>query len=439
MAIKFKVNEKDARGNPLTKPEGPLATSQDFNKAFSVQLGVKPSRYVKEGHSKPPPTIEASGVNTPNICDGWTPNGLLGAVDAAFNRHYPLALSPDDIWLTIAQGFARHVDANAEALRSRFVQHEGKKELLVVRDSFVKGSAANDWQGVFGEFSDQIGEHIGKQRDLVVSAFSTTGPVERAASEVVLMDAMRNYFEYRVSTMCGIPEVTLLGTQADWKSVQQRAEVLAEYDLGWWTKPLSGILQYFVRAFDGPLSQEDQKFWQSIYHQGGGSGGPFVTGWIQFFFPYVEDWKSPGKYTCQNSTVLKWGERPASELRHRDTGFDSHHGPTVDSVPPSLSKVDFKWSYYEQEFPMEFVAGLLGYSQDPETLVIRPSIGWAVRDRPEVYIPPEEETVDRSFACHKCKKQLSAKPRKMGGEVEVTCPDCGQLHYCSAKEVSVDG
>lgn len=429
MTISFKVNDTDARGRPLSKPERAVPTTQEFLRAFGVQLRGQLSPYRENAGARkneaPVSTVEACGVNAPNVCDGWRPNGLLAAVDSAFNNHYPLTLGPDDIWLAIAQGFALHVNANAEALRGRFVQHEGKKELLVVRDSFVKGSPDNDWQGVFGEFSDQIAEHIGKQRDLVVASFSTTGLVERAASEVVLMDAMKNYFEYRVSTCCGIPEITLLGTKQDWENIRQRAAVLAEYDLGWWVDPLVGILDQFIAAASG---KADRKFWQSIYHESGGSGGPFVTGWIQVFFPYVENWRTPGSYTLRNENIVK---------RASESPPFAGHGPTPDAVPPGLSKVDFKWSYYAEEFPMEFIAGFIGFTQDPTTFAVRPAIGWAVRDRPVVEAEKVPETVDRSFVCHKCQNQLSAKPPKEEGEVEVVCPKCGQKHFCSAKEVAV--
>lgn len=51
------------------------------------------------------------------------PHALIEAVHTAFAEHYPLVLPPDDVWLCLAQGFAQHVEANAEALRSRFVRH----------------------------------------------------------------------------------------------------------------------------------------------------------------------------------------------------------------------------------------------------------------------------------------------------------------------------
>ena len=66
-------------------------------------------------------------------------NGFIGACEIAWIEHYPLILSPSHIWLAITQGVALHVFHNAQALRKKYVMHEGKKELVVVRDSFVKG------------------------------------------------------------------------------------------------------------------------------------------------------------------------------------------------------------------------------------------------------------------------------------------------------------
>ena len=56
-------------------------------------------------------------------------NRFLATVHAAYSEYYPLVLTPDVIWMCIAQGFAKHVNCNAEKLRHLFVQHKDKKEL----------------------------------------------------------------------------------------------------------------------------------------------------------------------------------------------------------------------------------------------------------------------------------------------------------------------
>jgi hypothetical protein len=102
--------------------------------------------------------------------------------------------------MCIAQGFALHVNENAERLRGKLVRHEGQVTIAVQREDFVRGSSANAWPEVFGAFSDAIAKHLGRQRDLMVCDFATTGPRERGV-EIVLNDAVQRYFRYEVHTL----------------------------------------------------------------------------------------------------------------------------------------------------------------------------------------------------------------------------------------------
>ena len=52
-------------------------------------------------------------------------NGFISAVTNAFAHHYPLSLGPQHIWLCILQATAKHVELNAEAVRSKWVTHQG--------------------------------------------------------------------------------------------------------------------------------------------------------------------------------------------------------------------------------------------------------------------------------------------------------------------------
>jgi len=74
-----------------------------------------------------------------------TSHGLASAIFHAYNNHQHLRLTPDDIWLTIAQGVSQHINYNAEKFRYSFVNHEGKKEIginaqviLYFRNSVLK-------------------------------------------------------------------------------------------------------------------------------------------------------------------------------------------------------------------------------------------------------------------------------------------------------------
>lgn len=352
----FRVSDVAPATSPL--PAITLAES------FAARLGALERAARPEAGGAPGPALEASGANQerlvrPAQLEAAT-HPVIEAVHTAFAAHYPLALSPDDVWLCLAQGLALHVEANAEALRARFVRHAGKLTLQLRRDGFIKGSPDNDWQGCFAEWSDAIAAHIGKQRDLVVASFSTTGPIERAASELVLMSAMKGYFSFELLTLCGIPAITLLGTVEDWRAIRRRAEVFAELGLGEWVAALRPVLDQFVAAAAGDI---ELGFWRSIYKQNGGSGGPYVTGWINVLFPYLDT----GSF---NDSALTWRDEMDARFR----------GTTLSAFPRGLSAAPLSWHYLGTQLSMTLYGGFVGIAQEPATGAVRPAIGWAVQE-----------------------------------------------------------
>ena len=157
--------------------------------------------------------VEAMSAEPKGAVEFFTKQNLFAkSVTAAFYGHHPLILSPDVIWLTIAQGLANHIDQNAKKLRSKFVAHDGKKELVISRPGFVKGSAKNDWLNVFPEFSDKIRQNTAEGiTDMVECDFSTTGLCERTCSHITLMDTVQHYFTLTMMCGCGFPEIRLTG------------------------------------------------------------------------------------------------------------------------------------------------------------------------------------------------------------------------------------
>lgn len=360
-----------APSNPLA-----LALRPDYAcPSMSVTFKVDPVR-IPDYRARSTSILEAWKARTKTTPESYsehvlvesTFHPLIGAVRDAWNLHFPLILSPDVIWLTIAQGFAHHVNENAETLRHRFVAHEGQAEITVVRGlDFQKGRKENDWPSVFSDFSAQLKTHLGKNHDLIVSSFSTTGPVERAASEIVLMDAVKAYFSYTFMTLCGFPLITLTGTQDDWGDILARTLTLSEFGLGWWTASLIPVLKQFIRVFK---NEPDVEFWGGLYSEGGGSGGPFVSGWINTFFPYLNDGKN--LVLDKVHDLDDWKK------------LGNRFGPTPDDYPSGLSVAPFTWvdGNLGVSHEMDFVGGLIGYTQEKDG-TLEPKAGWCVRNRPE--------------------------------------------------------
>jgi hypothetical protein len=327
--------------------------------------------------------VEACDSYTASVVEQPGFHSLVAAADIAYQGHFPLVLTPDVIWLTIAQGFAHHVANNVEELRARIVPHEGKAALVVRRDDFLRGSPENPWPEVWPAFCDQIREHIGAEaHGLVVCDFSTTGPTERAASAVVLMDAVQSYFEYNFTTLCGIPAVTLEGTVADWEKVRERVGRLGQYDLCWWTEEVEPILDEFVKAAKGSPTPT---FWQRLYKEYDASGGPYVSGWLVRLLPYLKHrdfvCQVPDDYRTGRFTPWRTDLRNGLLERPLDRG-DRMSGLKHDQLPASVSAVPFAWHYHGATFDYQFLAGVLAVTQDSATRAIRPRIGWAVRPTP---------------------------------------------------------
>lgn len=337
MSITFSVNDN------IKVAEKPLPILNDTKRLWEESAGRNVEAY-----------SDSQLVSAPSL---MVKNGFLSTVHQAYNDHRPLALSPDHFWLTIAQGLAKHINLNAEKLRHKFVDFEGKKQIIVERNGFKKGSPNNDWEDCFDEFSEKIQSYIGKKRDLIVSDFSTTGHIEKAASEVVLMDAVQSYFSYMVKTLCGFPSITLEGEVEDWEKLLDKVYYMSELGLTWWTDYLIPVID---KVLDSTKGNVDKDFWNSFLKVGGGSGGPYISGWINVLFPYLKD-------NRVNNYISKWA---------KNSGMGS--GPTPEVFPCGLSSVPFVWNYFGNMINMRFVAGVIGASQD--NLTLRPQTGWAVKE-----------------------------------------------------------
>jgi hypothetical protein len=315
---------------------------------------------------------------------------LLQAVHVAFAEHRPLSLSPDHIWLIIAQGFAIHVDQHAEELRSRFVRHDGRAEVAVSVEELPQTSAA--WAAAITQFGKGIEQHVGTGVHRLLScAFSTTTERERVAAEVVMMSAFRRYFDFVMRCVCGIPEVTLEGAPADWAEIRRRADVLAEYDLAWWMDALRPVLDELVNTARGKV---DRDFWQCLYKPKDAYGGELATGWIMRFFPYLQHNAGP---PVRNPAV---NEAPSSSGRARWIS----RGISPRSAPGAFSRATLTLEAGATPRRISVFGGFAGVQQLAGG-ALRPEIAWAVGALPRM-----ATLIDRIVAEH--------EPRPLGERAE---------------------
>lgn len=191
-----------------------------------------------------------------------------------------------------------------------------------------------------------------------MSDFTTTGPVEQAASEVVLMDVVQSYFEFVVETRCGIPSISLFGTAEDWKKLASKTRELGRFlGLDYWLDQVHPVLEQFVSVASG--NEPDLDFWQNIYKGEEGRGGIDAVGQLLKLFPFVN---RSGRMTV-NPVLAGRAVDPAE-------------------LPQALSNVPFIWLYHGEPLDYQFIAGHDAIGYEEETGALRPLIGWAIRPKP---------------------------------------------------------
>jgi len=133
------------------------------------------------------------------VVDGDTgiKHGFISSAILAFDKHLPLLIRPQHLWLMITQAIAVHVGRNGELLRDRFVRHEGRKALIVkVDDPMLFEFSKEDWESIVLSFEKQIREETvdGVVDNLSASSFSSTNLSEGIASTMVVMDTCKSFF-----------------------------------------------------------------------------------------------------------------------------------------------------------------------------------------------------------------------------------------------------
>jgi hypothetical protein len=362
---------------PAEKPIWTETLADSLSRRFLRKILVLPERQQQVINA----SIDFLRERFPEQADIFCPvsrcHPLIDAVHVAFSQHRPLALSPDDIWLVIAQGFSHHVAENAEALRYRLVRHQGSRELSVK----VTDLRLASFEDATASFSRQI--QLASDpvlHETLICDFSTTTSAIRTASEVVLMDSFSSYFTYVMRCLCGIPRITIEGTPDDWQRIRARIEVIETYGLEWWVPRLRPILDEFVLAAEG---HPTQKFWQAIYKPAQAYGAEVATGWITDLFPYLGDAPDRRRNPVLQHDRHDWALPVEKGVETRNFFFDSSSGKGVSlkSFPSGISSVPVN-VHFNNGSPsdVDLVAGFFGVRQDPNSWTLSPVIGWSITE-----------------------------------------------------------
>ena len=189
--------------------------------------------------------------------------------------------------------FSFYLNAYAKDLRSKIVDYEGQKELVVRAIGTLR---TFDHSKFIDAMSYEIKKNIKdtKIREWIIPNFSTTTENDTIVASVLMMSSMQKYFTYKFELTCGLPEVTLEGKKKDWIKLLNKAKFLVEFNtkenhMQKWFDMLEPVLEKFIESFDKP----DLDFWNKICtYYGGGSGPSYLTGWLATFCYFDKDGKN---------------------------------------------------------------------------------------------------------------------------------------------------
>ncbi|PTB62781.1 hypothetical protein BBK36DRAFT_1128308 [Trichoderma citrinoviride] len=221
-------------------------------------------------------------------------NGFVDGIIRAFQQDLHLVLRPDDVWLATMVQFSFYVNGHAEEMRRFFVNHEGKKQLVV--DTGASSPLSVDFSEIAQAFKDLIQANVvdAELTSWILPNFSTTTSEDITTTTLVMMATTKAYFEFIARGGCGFPSVTLLGVRADWVKLLEKVAKIAIYggDLAVWSRLLTKVVEKMIKTFDQPDLQTTKDFWMRAVHHAGAEGSGSIetlSGWITAFCRWDEE------------------------------------------------------------------------------------------------------------------------------------------------------
>lgn len=292
---------------------------------------------------------------------------LFQTLHDAYDAHLPVSLAPEVLWYAVCHEVAIAVKKDPDAYAHLYTTTPGEKQNITVSVDHYTYEGPNDWASGIQLFDGELRKRV--PDGIMAHAlpkFSTSTQESDVALLVAFMDAASPFYEYGMSTCCGIPKVRLEGTPEDWRTLVVEAQALSEVfrkDLGTYFDHLVPVLATLARAAKG--EDVGTSFWQSMVKVDHGSGGPYVSGWVCAFWNYV--CLKDGNHVAKDASLYDW------------TKGGHFHGMNPDDFTSHVSQVPFTWDYYGQQIPMALVSGVTGVELDGEFYC--PRLGFAVVEK----------------------------------------------------------
>lgn len=206
--------------------------------------------------------------------------GFLGFLSHAYSNHVKISISPYDIWILIISEVSKFIVSKPEPFRGLFTDSAEKKEITIFTDA--------EYEMPMNELSAALASNIKFDANILFPELSIQSEESVAMIQALFCEMASPYYSYSMM-MCGLPEIKVLGTIDDWKTIRTNFNKLFDllnncYDFKNYPSTVETVLNNIINSFKS--SQQDSiSFWKDIFTEKNiGSGSQReINGWITHF------------------------------------------------------------------------------------------------------------------------------------------------------------
>lgn len=294
-------------------------------------------------------------------------NVFIRAAVMAYAEHLPFRMKPDHILELMVNGFNYWLNdfGGAELL----AYPTTKAEICVV-----------DWSQAIDKLSEQMVAKIPEAlRPILLHKFSTTTPNMHRAHTLTVAAAYRKFVRVQFNLLCGISDIYLDGTEADWHSLKAIANAIlavSQGQLAPWIDALQSALDLMISSFT-EVTPAMKEQWLYFINKHGGCNQYATTGWINAFVPYIYNYERSGYKESfpfvQNAVVWQgnWQKMTSDVPSYfEDTGKDNpdYHQSEYCNFPTTLIRQEYPGVVVEtaKDVTLSITAGLIAVIQWPD-------------------------------------------------------------------------
>jgi len=234
-----------------------------------VGFTVEYSYIVNENYSSTIPKLDK-----PINCNSGINNAFVGTVYFAYANHLPLRLRVEDFWIQIMSIFSRVIDEDPEKYRTKLVDWLDKKDIIVE-------DCSNDIQNFIEALKNKLADSNEFTKKMT-QPFSGSTDMEKLVINAMCLESLKEFCNYGMMPICGIPYVILEGTVDDYQELLNRTMALHEiaeiYHCNF--GKLIDTLNKLIETKKGNIDIE--WWWKKICSLDTLCGG-FLDGWITYF------------------------------------------------------------------------------------------------------------------------------------------------------------